>query len=127
MVFTKLPKNKYHSEKITIDGITFDSKKEANRYFELKILQKAGEISGLQRQVSYLLIPEQREPDTKGPRGGIHKGKLIERPCYYIADFVYTDMIGNKVVEDTKGMRTAEYKLKRKLMLHVHGIRIKEI
>ena len=110
-----------------IDGMIFDSKKEANRYFELKILQKIGEIRDLQRQVNYLLIPEQREQATKGPRGGIRKGKLIERPCYYVADFVYTDVKGNVVVEDAKGMRTAEYKLKRKLMLHVHGIRIHEI
>lgn len=117
---------KYHNRKITIDGNTFDSKKEANRYNELKILEKAGEISGLQLQVKYILIPEQREPGTIGKRGGIKKGKLIERECSYIADFVYQEN-GETVVEDTKGMRTKDYIIKRKLMLHVHGIRIREV
>lgn len=116
---------KYHNRKVTIDGITFDSKKEANRYCELKLLQQAGEISDLRLQVKYTLIPAQREPDTIGKRGGIKKGKLIERECSYIADFVYQEN-GKTVVEDTKGVRTKEYIIKRKLMLWVHGIRIKE-
>ena len=89
-------------------------------------MQEKGEISNLQRQVKYLLIPAQREPNTIGPRGGIKKGKLLERECSYIADFVY-DMNGSKVVEDTKGMRTTEYIIKRKLMLYVHKIKIKEV
>ena len=117
---------KYHNRKLTIDGIAFDSKKEAYRYQELKLLEKAGEISGLQLQVKYILIPAQYEPDTIGKRGGIKKGKLIERECSYIADFVYQEN-GETVVEDTKGMRTKDYIIKRKLMLWVHGIRIREI
>ena len=117
---------KYHNRKVTIDGITFDSKKEASRYCELKLLQQAGEISDLRLQVKYVLIPAQREPDTIGKRGGIKKGKLIERECSYIADFAYQEN-GKTVVEDTKGMRTKEYIIKRKLMLWVHGIRIKEV
>ena len=117
---------KYHNRKVTIDGITFDSKKEANRYCELKLLQQAGEISDLRLQVKYTLIPAQREPDTIGKRGGVKKGKLIERECSYIADFVYQKN-GKTVVEDTKGMRTKEYIIKRKLMLWVHGIKIKEV
>lgn len=121
-------KSKYGAKKVEIDGIIFDSKKEGRRYQELKMLQKAGDISGLQRQVKYILIPAQREPDTKGPRGGIIKGKLLERECSYIADFVYKNThSGEWVIEDTKGFRTAEYKIKRKMMLYFHNIRIKEV
>ena len=118
--------NKYHSKKIVKDGITFDSLKEYRRYCNLALLEKAGLIQNLQRQVKYILIPAQREPDTVGKRGGIKKGKLIERECAYIADFVYTEN-GSLIVEDTKGMRTKDYIIKRKLMLWVHGIRIKEV
>lgn len=117
--------SKYHAKKIRADGMTFDSRKEYARYRELKILQDAGKISGLRRQVTYELIPAQREPDTRGPRGGCRPGRLIERPCCYIADFVYTQH-GRTVVEDCKGYRTAEYKIKRKLMLWRHGVRILE-
>ena len=113
-----------------INGITFDSRKEAARYQELKLLEKAGEIEDLKLQVKYILIPMQREEDTVGTRGGIKRGKVIERECSYIADFVYKDpKSGETVVEDTKSpaTRTTEYIIKRKLMLHVHGIRIKEL
>lgn len=119
--------SKYHSRKMTIDGITFDSYREGRRYSELKMLLKAGEITDLRRQVKYVLIPAQREPDTTGPRGGVRKGMLLERECAYIADFVYLTKEGEQIVEDTKGVRTPEYVIKRKLMLYVHGIRIKEI
>lgn len=118
--------NKYHAKKTVVDGITFDSKKEAERWQELKLLESAGEISDLQRQVEYILIPEQREPYTIGKRGGIVKGKLIERKASYIADFVYKEN-GETVVEDAKGMRLPDYKLKRKMMLYLHGIRIREV
>ena len=118
--------NKYRNKKCVVDGMVFDSIKEKNRYGVLSNLEKAGEISGLKRQVEFLLIPEQREPDTIGARGGIHRGKLIEKKCSYRADFVY--MKNNElVVEDAKGMRTTDYVIKRKLMLHIHGIRIKEV
>lgn len=121
-------KNKYHSKKVEFDGIVFDSKKEAKRFAELSLLETAGTISDLQRQVKYVLIPAQREPDTVGARGGIKKGKVIEKECSYIADFVYKDLTLNEtVVEDTKGFKTRDYIIKRKLMLSVHGIRIKEI
>ena len=106
---------KYKAQKKTIDGITFASAKEANRYEELKLLQKAGKIQGLQMQVKFELIPAQRI-----------NGKLVERACTYKADFVYIED-GKKVVEDTKGFRTKDYIIKRKLMLYVHGIRIKEV
>ena len=124
----KQNKSKYGANKTEIDGITFDSRKEARRYTELKILQRAGEINGLELQVKFELIPIQREPDTVGKRGGVIKGKMIERPVYYVADFVYTiTATGEKVVEDTKGFRTKEYIIKRKLMLYKYGLRIREV
>ena len=122
--------NKYKNFKIeNEDGEKFDSRKEYNRYMELKLLERSGEISNLQRQVRYELIPSQREPDTIGPRGGIKKGKVIEHPVYYYADFQYLDKNGNLVVEDAKSpaTRTTAYIIKRKLMLEKHHIRIKEI
>lgn len=117
---------KYKNIKATINGITFDSKREANRYAELRLLEKAGIIQNLQLQVKYVLIPAQKEPDTVGARGGIHKGKVIEKECSYIADFVYEED-GKTVVEDTKGFRTKDYIIKRKLMLERYGIQIREI
>ena len=124
-------RNKYGNKKIITEQGTFDSKKEYNRYCELKLLERAKIITELRRQVKYVLIPSQYEKTaekyTKGARKGEYKqGKLIERECSYIADFVYQEN-GETVVEDTKGMRTTEYIIKRKLMLWVHGIRIKEI
>lgn len=109
--------SKYHNNKVITDGMTFDSKKEAERYKELKTLERTGKIKNLQCQVRFELIPSQY----------IDK-KCVERNCCYIADFVYDDLETNKkIVEDTKGFRTTDYKIKRKLMLYVHGIRIKEI
>lgn len=119
-------KTKYNNKKTTVDGEVFDSKKEASRYGELILLERAGEISDLQRQVKFVLIPAQREADIVGPKGGIKKGRLLEKECAYIADFVYSEN-GRMVVEDTKGFRTADYIIKRKLMLHIHGIQIREI
>ena len=93
-----------------------------------KEMEKAGEIKDLRRQVKYILIPAQREPDTVGKRGGIKKGKLLEREVAYFADFVYINTgSGEEIVEDTKGIRTTEYILKRKMMLYFHHIRIHEI
>ncbi len=103
----------------------FDSRKEARRWQELQLLQRAGKITDLQRQVEFELIPAQREPDAIGPRGGKKPGKVIERRAVYIADFVYRKG-GELIVEDCKGFRTKDYVLKRKLMLWVHGIRIFE-
>ena len=126
----KATESKYGSKKTVVDGITFDSKKEAKRWIELKQLEQAGQIFNLQRQVKFSLIPAQREPDIIGPRGGRNQGKLIEREAYYIADFTYfenNERLFEMVVEDVKGIRTPEYILKRKLMLLVHGIRIKEV
>ena len=125
--------SKYHSKRTIYDGIVFASAKEARRWQDLKLMEAAGEISGLDRQVKFLLIPAQREKTTgtyyRGKRRGQPKpGRVIEKECSYYADFVYTDRrSGEKVVEDTKGVRTEAYKIKRKLMLYVHGIRIKEV
>lgn len=102
--------NKYGNIKtVTSDGIKHDSIKEANRWCDLLLLQRAGVIHDLQRQVKFELIPKQEG----------------ERPVYYIADFVYIEN-GRRVVEDAKGCRTEVYKLKKKMMLYFHGIRIKE-
>lgn len=123
--------NKYNAQKHEVDGIKFDSLKEAERYCELSILQKAGEISDLQTQVKYILIPAQREEGWIGSHGAEHKGKLIEREVAYYADFVYKDKDGNTVVEDVKGYKDGGayslFAIKRKLMLYIHNIRIKEI
>ena len=118
--------NKYSNTKFTVDGETFDSKKEYRRYCELKMLERAKEIKNLQRQVKFLLIPSQYEEviDAKGKP----KQKCIERECVYVADFQYQDAkTGNLVVEDTKGVRTKDYIIKRKLMLSVYNIKINEI
>lgn len=124
--------NKYHNRKtITSDGIVHDSQKEANRWCELKLLERAGKITDLKRQVEYELIPDQYATyERYGKNGNKLKDgiKLIERRCVYVADFVYTDLAtGQTVVEDTKGVRTKEYIIKRKLMLAVHKIRVTEI
>lgn len=116
------PKSKYGARKTVLDGMTFDSEKECRRWCELKMLEKAGEVTGLERQVPYELIPSQYEVKADGSRG-----RCIERSASYVADFVYRDKDGKLHVEDAKGMRTKEYILKRKLMLQVHGIRIEEV
>jgi hypothetical protein len=112
--------SKYFSRKITnADGV-FDSKREYERWKELRFMETAGKIANLQRQVVYELIPAQYAPST-----GKKRGKLLEHPCRYKADFVYTEN-EQPVVEDCKGYRTPEYRIKRKLMLWVHGIRVRE-
>ena len=115
MAVNSKQRNKYHSRKITMDGITFDSLKEYRRFCELSLLEKAGTITELKRQVKYELIPSQRVG-----------GKVAERACTYVADFVYKQH-GETVVEDTKGFKTKDYIIKRKLMLYIYGIRIREI
>lgn len=118
---------KYRNEKVRDDnGEIYDSRKEYRRAKELALLEQAGEIENLRRQVKYVLIPTQRGPEETGPRGGRHPGPLLEKECSYVADFVYEEA-GQTVVEDVKGIRTEAYKIKRKLMLYVHGIRIREI
>ena len=108
--------SKYNSKKTVVDGQTFDSKKEARRYQELLLMENAGVIKNLSRQVKFVLIPSQRDEN----------GKVIERECSYKADFKYEED-GKTVVEDVKGYRTKEYIIKRKLMLYQYGIRIREV
>ena len=124
--------SKYHNRKVTVDGITFDSAKEANRYKELKVLERAGQVHDLQLQVKFKLIPAQREwTDETTKSGKPKKGKVIEHEVSYIADFTYKNRYGLLVVEDVKGYKKGEayalFVLKRKLMLWIHGIRVKEV
>lgn len=124
----KKPKkgNKLHAEKVDMtmpDGtiMHFDSKREARRYMDLWLMQRAGEISGLRTQVKYELIPKQ-----------VHKDGTKEKSIEYVADFVY-EQGGETVVEDSKGLRdtgNASYRLfvmKRKMMLYFHGITVREV
>ncbi len=111
----KLPvKSKYHNKKVQWRGEEFDSIREKNRYAELLLLQRTGQIRDLQRQTRFELIPTQKKP-----------GEKTETKCSYIADFVYIEN-GQMVVEDCKGFRTEVYKIKRKLMIEKYGIWIKE-
>jgi len=106
-----LKESKYHNKRVTVDGISFQSVKEASRWQELRMLERAGEITGLVRQQKIELIP---------------KTKLY-RACYYVCDFIYFDKRESKTIyEDVKGVRTKEYLLKRKLLYWRHGIEIKE-
>lgn len=141
--------NKYGAERVGVHA----SQREHDRSNQLKLWQRAGLISNFREQVPYELIPAQYDgyvfqkeqcktcPDiagcssqkrTRTKCGIAMKYKPtrieIEKSCKYIADFVYTDNeTGQTVVEDTKGMRTKDYIIKRKLMLYLHGIRIKEV
>lgn len=115
--------SKYGAKKVVNADGTFDSASEAFRWYELKGMAERGEIKDLQRQVKYVLIPTQKEPDTTGPRGGVIKGKTIEKECAYFADFVY-ERDGEIIVEDVKGVATPEFNIKKKLMLERYGIRI---
>lgn len=122
--------SKYHARKTTIDGHTFDSKHEAERYLILKSLERQGRIRNLRLQVPFLLIPPQYEESGEVYRSGAKKGKpkppkLVERACEYVADFVYIENC-KTVVEDAKGVKTPEYRIKRKLMLERYDIKIKE-
>ena len=105
--------NKYHSKKTVVDGIQFDSANEAKRYTRLRDMQEAGEIEGLRLQVPFELLPSFECEGVK------------YRGMKYIADFVYYRN-GVRVVEDVKGVKTPEYKLKKKLMAYLNHINIKE-
>lgn len=111
-------KSKFGNRKITIDGIERDSLAESNRLEQLKMLQRAGVIKNLKYQVKYELIPKQQ---------GEYRN---ERAVTYIADYVYDVVMPDgslrQVVEDCKGHKTKDYIIKRKLMLYIHGISIKE-
>lgn len=94
---------KYNNEKTTIDGITFDSRLEAERFQQLRLLEKAEEIEALQLQVEFQILTGWTNPDT---------GERI-RSKHYVADFVYYDKQSGKwIIEDTKGMETSDFRLK---------------
>ena len=121
-------RNKYHARKVNICGIDFDSKKEGMRYLLLKDMERTGEIHNLQLQVPFELLPAIYRDET------VHLKtkdktvpKLVQRSVTYVADFVYTDKDGNTHVEDTKGVRTPEFILKKKMMLALKGIEVIEI
>lgn len=108
-------RSKYRAKKTVVDGITFDSRKEADRYLVLKGMEEDGSIDDLRRQVRYELIPAF---DVDGKH---------YRPVFYVADFVYVDKeTGKEVVEDVKGVRTDVYKLKSKLFARRYSMSIKE-
>lgn len=126
-------RSKYGSVKVTTsDGITHDSQKEANRWCELKLLERAGKITNLERQVAFELIPAQYESVPRVSKTGKQlkdKQVLIEKSVKYIADFVYREC-GKLVVEDVKSPATAKkesYIIKRKLLYWVYGIKIKQV
>ena len=129
--------NKYHNKKYTYLGIKFDSLKECRRYTELRLLEQAGKIKDLELQKAYELIPAQYEESTEVYTKGIRKGepkqgKLLERACYYVADFYYVDCETKQaVIEDVKGYREggayALFSVKRKLMLYIYHIKVKEL
>jgi hypothetical protein len=107
----RIKRNKYRNIPTIVDGIRFPSKRQADRYAQLKLLERAGNIRGLQREVRYAL-PVGREPI-----------------CTYVADFTYTERDKGRdrfVVEDVKGVRTEVYKIKRKLMKAIYGHEIRE-
>lgn len=125
-----MTRNKFGNRKVTIDGMTFDSKHEYQRWKELKLPEKAGKIQGLFRQVKFELIPAQYERyeriSQKTGKQLADGQRCVEKAATYIADFVYWE--GDRmIVEDAKGVRTPEYILKRKLMLARHGVKIREV
>ena len=118
-LFAEPRKTKYGNRKVAAPdgGKPFDSAAEARRHGELALLQRAGQIRDLRRQVPYVLVPPQRDAN----------GKAV-RAVKYVADFVYVDgSTGLEVVEDVKGVRTEGYVLKRALMLFSYGITIREV
>lgn len=122
-------RSKYNNKKVVYNGIKFDSIKEAKRYSYLLMLKNAGIITDLERQKEFELIPSQYESfERYGKKGRRLKdgSRCLELPVKYKADFVYKKD-GKLVVEDTKGVLTPDYVIKRKLMLYIHGISISEI
>jgi hypothetical protein len=107
--------SKYRNVRTVIDGVSFDSKAEARRYATLKLLERAGEITDLRRQVAYELLPSVKYASSTKATG----------PTKYLADFVYIDKDGNQIIEDVKGgPDNPVFKLKRKLMRVLLGLEI---
>lgn len=127
--------SKYKNKKVCVNGLQFDSRKEANHYLKLLEKQQNGEIRDLETQVKYVLIPAQYESyERYGKKGQKLKDgrRMVERETSYIADFVYVDnATGETVVEDVKGYRRDGayniFTIKRKLMLYMNGIKVNEV
>ena len=127
--------SKYKNKMMSVNGLSFDSIKEGKRYIHLLEKERKGEISSLQTQVKYVLIPSQYESyERYGKKGQKLKDgrRMVERECAYIADFVYIDNAsGETVVEDVKGYRRDGayniFTIKRKLMLYLKGIKVNEV
>lgn len=111
-------RSKFRNEKCEWRGIKFDSHKERDRFIILYFQERDGQITDLNRQVRFQLLPTQKDEN----------GKKIENPCFYVADFTYRKD-GKLVVEDvkSKATKTQVYRLKKKLMLWFHGIRVEEV
>ena len=114
-------RSKYGNKKIEIDGVKFDSVKESKRYQALLLLQRAGEISDLELQPKFELIKSVKFADTDRAKSAIR----------YFADFAYTDTLtGKRIVEDVKSPATKKntaYRMKKHMMLAIHGVEIKEV
>ena len=109
--------NKYRAKKVAIGDEKFDSKAEYRRFLNLSAMEDVGKISELKRQVPFILAPSVKFD-------GENRAKP---PLKYVADFVYIDSNGNQVVEDVKGMETPEFRIKRHLMVSVHGVQIRVV
>ena len=132
LIMYKLSYNKYNNKKIVRNGISFDSTKEANFYSELLYRERIGEIKNIRLQVPYELIPNQYETEMVALKSGKVKEKqvLVERKVTYLADFVVFDnKLNCDIVYDCKSpiTRTPVYIVKKKLMLYIHNIKIKEV
>ncbi len=123
------PANKYRNKQIEVDGIVFDSKKEAGVYQDLKEQKAKGHIKDFRRQVRYELVPAQYVEREKPNKKGVVKltRVCVEKSVDYVADFVVEFPDGEISVVDPKGKKTKDYVIKRKLMRHVHGIAVKEV
>lgn len=108
--------SKYRNCRVTVDGLSFDSMGEAAYWNQLRLMERSGLIAGLERQVPFVLVEGEAGPDGRKMRA-----------VKYVADFVFTDRDGKRHVQDFKGVRTAVYRLKKRLMWHVHGIDIEEV
>jgi Protein of unknown function (DUF1064) len=110
-------RSKYGAVRVQVDGIVFSSKAESKRYLQLKELERIGEIYGLELQPKFQLAPGVR----------FDGASRATPPLRYVADFKYIDHLGNEVIEDVKGRPTEGYRIKKHLMLAIHGIQIKEV
>lgn len=119
--------SKYHARKTSVDGIQFDSDAESRRYSELVLLERAGEITDLELQPVFVLQPSFKVKTTVlTPEGRKRTKTRTVRAITYRADFRYTEAdTGQVVVEDVKGVETEVFKIKAKMLLHVHGIEIR--